>query len=366
MNWPRIAEKLAASLPGERLHPAVSAWLASRAAAPRRIAVALSGGADSVALLLLLWTHFPERRAGWLALHFDHRLRGRASTDDARFCAALCRGLGVELVTARWTSPPPSPSEGRARAARSEFFDTTLTRRRIEALCTGHHRDDVAETLFMRLARGAGAAGLCAPRPVHVLPGRERVHLRPLLGLDKAVLIEALRAAGAKWREDASNTSGAHLRNRVRAELVPAWRAAAEPGRDALAGLALTRELLEEDDAALEAWAERVTRIDARGALTLAPLRTVPRAVLRRVVHRWLATTPTRTDLNRAGFNGLLDLVSPAGRVGAKHSLGAGHFALRRRTRLVCTPVPGDAKAGPARRRKGDAPSIPLAPSVDL
>ncbi|MBC8009740.1 MAG: TilS substrate-binding domain-containing protein, partial [Burkholderiales bacterium] len=120
----------------------------------------------------------------------------------------------------------------------------------------------------------------------------------------------------------------------------PAWRAAAaEPGRDALAGLALSRDLLEEDDTALEAWADRVTRIDDRnGALALAPLRDLPRAVLRRVVHRWLATTPARTDLNRVGFNALLDLVA-TGRTGAKHSLGAAFFVLRRRTRLVCVPT---------------------------
>ncbi|TAG33287.1 MAG: tRNA lysidine(34) synthetase TilS [Verrucomicrobia bacterium] len=347
MNAVRSAEKLALALPQSALHPAVLSWLATSAPLSQRVGIALSGGADSVALLLLLWGHFPERRKQWLALHFDHRLRGRASSDDARFCAALCRALGVELVTGRWVDAPSTASEGRARAARSDFMDTTLAGRGIEGLCTGHQRDDVAESLFMRLARGAGAAGLCAPRPVHVLPGRGRVHLRPLLSLDKAQLISALGAAGAKWREDTSNTSQVHLRNRVRAQLVPAWREAVEPGRDALAGLALSRELLEEDDAALEAWAQRVTRIDARGALALTPLRTVPRAVLRRVVHRWLATTPVRTDLNRAGFNALLDLAAPTGRVGAKHSLGSGHFAVRFRTRLVCVPVAVTDRDGP-------------------
>ncbi len=334
MNWPRVAEKLAAVLPAQRLHAAVRAWLAD---APRaRLGVALSGGADSVALLLLLWAHFPERRDRLLVLHFDHRLRGRASAGDARFCAVLCRGLGVGPVVGRWENPPDAPSEAEARAARIQFFNTTLRRRRVTALCTGHHRDDVAETLFMRLARGAGAGGLCAPRPVHAQPALGRIHLRPLLGLDKTELVEALRAAGGTWREDASNATAAHLRNRVRADLVPAWRAlAAEPGRDALAGLALSRELLEEDDTALEAWAGRVTRIDARGGLALAPLRDLPRAVLRRVVHRWLAVLPVRPALNRVGFNALLGLAGPEARVGARHSLGATGFALRRRHRLV-------------------------------
>ncbi len=354
MNWSRVAARLAAAIPRERLHPAVLRWAA--ASAPREgWAVALSGGADSVALLLLLWAHFPERRSRLLALHFDHRLRGRASSDDARFCVALCRGLGVELITGRWSREKPraaasapasaaAPTETAARAARHAFFSAALRRRRgVTALFTGHHRDDVAETFFMRLARGAGSAGLAAPRPVHPQAASGRSHLRPLLALDKAELVAALRAAGARWREDASNHSPAHLRNRVRAELLPAWRAAAaEPRRDALAGLSLTRDLLEEDDQALEAWAARATRLDARGGLALAPLRPLPRAVLRRVLHRWLASTPARTDLNRRGFEALLDLVI-AGRNGARHSLGAGHFARLTRTRLRCEPAAGGA-----------------------
>ena len=338
-KWRRVAEKLAAAVPRERLHPAVLAWAAAQPDHARR-AVALSGGADSVALLLLLWAHWPERRARLFALHFNHRLRGRASADDARFCAALCRALGVDLVIGKWAEREAAsvaraaPSEAEARAARIQFFTAALRRRRTGALFTGHHRDDVAETLFMRLSRGAGTAGLSAPRPVHPQAALGRVHLRPLLTLDKSALAEALLAAGGAWREDGSNTSSVHLRNRIRRDLIPAWRAAI-PERDALAGLALSRDLLEEDDAALDVWAARAARLDARGGLALAPLRDLPRAVLRRVVHRWLATTPVRTDLNRAGFNALLNMVA-VGRTGARHSLGAAHFALIRRTRLVC------------------------------
>lgn len=346
--WSRVAEKLAAAIPRERLHPAVLRWIAASSAC-ERWAIALSGGADSVALLLLLWAHFPERRSRLLALHFDHRLRGRASTADARFCAALCHALGVEFVAGRWDREAPRAggaasapaTETEARAARHAFFCAALRRRRgVAALFTGHHRDDVAETLLMRLARGSGAAGLAAPRPVHPRPELGRTHLRPFLPLEKATLAEALRVAGGRWREDATNLSPAHLRNRVRVELLPAWRAAAaEPGRDPLAGLALTRDLLEEDDHALELWATRVMRLDTRGGLALAPLRDLPRAVLRRVIRRWLGGTPARTDLNRRGFEALLDLVAVR-RAGARHSLGAGHFARLTSTRLVCEVAP--------------------------
>lgn len=339
VNWTAVADRLAVAVPRERVHSAVLAWVETQPS-NARWAVALSGGADSVALLLLLWVHWPERRDRLLALHFDHRLRGRASTGDARFCAGLCRAFGVPLVTGRWTDRPPIRAgavvpEAAARAARIGFFTTELRRRRCSVLFLGHHRDDVAETVLMRLARGSGTGGLAAPRPVQKQAVAGRVHLRPLLTLDKSTIVAALREAGASWREDASNASSAHLRNRVRADLIPAWRAAAaEPGRDALAGLALSRDLLEEDDDALTHWAVRLTRIDPRGALALAPLRNVPSAVLRRVLHRWLAAAPARTDLNRHGFNALLALVS-SGREG-RQSLGARHFAVVRRGRLHC------------------------------
>jgi tRNA(Ile)-lysidine synthase len=281
MNWLRVAEKIGLAIPRERMHAAVLGWAAD--SPPReRWAVALSGGADSVALLLLLWAHWPERRGRLLALHFDHRLRGRASAGDARFCAALCRALGVEFVLGKWGRPCglPAPSEAGARAARHAFFQAELRRRRVGALFTGHHRDDVAETVLMRLARGSGTAGLAAPRPVHDLADGGRTHLRPLVALDKAELVSALRVAGGVWREDASNAGDAYLRNRVRSELLPVWRAvAAEPGRDALAGLALARDLLEEDDRALETWTESSTRIDDKGRLALRPLRDLPRAL---------------------------------------------------------------------------------------
>jgi tRNA(Ile)-lysidine synthase len=335
-NWPRVAEKLAAAVPLGRLHPAVLRWAA--ASPPReRWAVALSGGADSVALLLLLWAHLPGRRARLLALHFDHSLRGRASAADARFCAALCRGLGLALVKDKWDRPrgAPAPSEAEARAARHAFFTAALRRRRVRALFTGHHRDDVAETMLMRLARGSGSGGLAAPRPVHEQPSLQRVHLRPLLALDKTELVEALRAAGGIWREDATNATGAHLRNRVRAELLPVWRAvSAEPGRDPLGGIALSRDLLEEDDAALEQWTDRVTRIEEDGGLALAPLKDLPRAVLRRVLRRWLVRGPAKTDIKRRGFDDLIDLIS-CPRPGARRSIGARHHARVKSGRLV-------------------------------
>jgi tRNA(Ile)-lysidine synthase len=186
----------------------------------------------------------------------------------------------------------------------------------------GHQRDDVAETLLMRLARGSGAGGLAAPRPVQAGP-QGRIHVRPLLNLRKSEIVLALRAAGVPWREDATNAGGRYFRNRIRNTVIPAWSRAA--GRDALAGAARTRELLEEDDLALETLVERLRPVTPGGKLDVHRLIGQPRAIARRALHRWLLRQPGAEGLSRQGFDALLAAVQ-RGRP-TRQSLGADGFA---------------------------------------
>lgn len=326
--WQKRAAELAALLPKARLHPAVLAWAEARSDR-EDWAVAFSGGADSTALLLLLWAHWPERRERLFVLHFDHDLRGRESRRDAIFCRRVCAGLGVALRSERWSARKQNPSEAEARAGRFEFFDRVLRSRNMRALWLGHQQDDIAETLLMRIARGSGAAGLASPRPVH--PHRAgRVHLRPLLALKKVEIEAALRAVGAKWRLDSSNAQGDYFRNRVRHAVLPAWVEAA--GRDALGGAALSRELLEEDDRALESWVDSLDLLCSSGDLDVAALAGLPRAVVRRALHRWLLAQESLGDLSRPGFDRLLAAVE-AGRA-TRQSLGSSVFAVIKKGRL--------------------------------
>jgi tRNA(Ile)-lysidine synthase len=355
-DWPACAAKLAGTFPRNSLHPAVLAWEDAR---PKREpwAVAFSGGADSLALLLLLWAHWPERRGRLRVLHFNHKLRGRAADVDEKFCGEVCAALGVKFIAGEWTNVgralrPTRPgvarkarlkvvvSEAEARTARMEFFEKELRATRCRVLWFGHQMDDVAETLLMRLARGSGAGGLSAPRPVQLMPGGQ-VRLRPLLTLQKAGLAAALGAAGAMWREDASNTTGDFFRNRVRRDVLPAWRAAAS-GRDALAGAALTRELLAEDDVALEAWLDDVQPLTADGTLDVGRLAAKPRALVRRALYRWMSVQPGGGELSRQGFEALLAAVQRGRSV--RHSLGAQGFAVIRRGRLVYEKGPHRVK----------------------
>jgi tRNA(Ile)-lysidine synthase len=337
VDWPAVAGALTTALPASALHGAAMARAEEATARTRRRtgraprwAVALSGGADSLALLLLLWAACRQPRGSRLVvLHFDHRLRGRASTADARFCRQVCRALGVMCVTGRWSQAHPDCSEAEARAARQDFFAREMRRRGLKLLWLAHHQDDVAETLLMRLSRGSGAGGMAAPRPVQEFADG-RVHLRPLLTLKKSELVAALRKAGAVWREDASNRRHAHYRNRIRGAVLPAWQRAA--GRDAVAGAGLTRELLEEDDRALEAWVDRLKPV-TRGVLDVRALRGFPRAIARRALHRWLLAVRPDTDLSRQGFAVLLSAVEKGG--DTRFSLGRGGFAVLRSGKLA-------------------------------
>ncbi len=334
VDWRAAAAKAAGLLPRARLHPAVVEWAGQRPGG-ERWATALSGGADSVALLLLLWAHWPERRGRLVAFHFDHRLRGAESTADARFCARLCRALGVTLVAGRRRGRRALQGEAQARAARFDFIARAMGRRRLRTLWLGHQMDDIAESMLMRLARGSGSGGLAAPRPVHALgalgpAGGYRCHLRPLLTVPKAEIARVLRAAGASWREDSSNAQGVHFRNRLRRDVIPRWARAAQ--RDALAGAALSRELLEEDDRALETWLDRTGALEADRSLNTVRLAACPRAVVRRALHRWLLAQPGAGELSRQGFDALLRAVEHGGPI--RHSLGVEGFAVIRKGRL--------------------------------
>jgi tRNA(Ile)-lysidine synthase len=333
-RWSEAADRLAAVVPRGRLHPGVVGWAGERPRA-EGWAVALSGGADSVALLLLLCAHWPERRTRLTAFHFDHRLRGAESSADAAFCRTLCASLGVALVSDRWGKEARTRSEADARGARFSFFESEMAARRLRVLWLGHQLDDIAETMLMRLARGSGAGGLAAPRPIHsFIParvgGKPRIHVRPLLTLKKEEIAKALRMAGVPWREDSSNAKGVHFRNRLRKDVIPRWLRAA--GRDALSGAALSRELLEEDEMAIEAWVDALKLIEKDGSLTVSRLAGRPRAVQRRALHRWLLAQTKAGDLSRRGFEQLLRSVERG--IPARHSLGNHGFAVIRAGRL--------------------------------
>ncbi len=184
-----------------------------------RVLVALSGGADSIALLSLLLGCARELELQIEAAHLDHALRA-ASPDDARFVEQLCDMLRVPLVTGRRdVSAIAKERRGNleevARNLRREFLRETAQARGCDVIALGHHADDQAETVVMRLLRGSGPGGLAGMRMV------DGPFVRPLLNLRKQELLDYLEEQGLAWRQDDSNQDPGFTRNRIRHCLMP-------------------------------------------------------------------------------------------------------------------------------------------------
>src|SRR5258708_27417834 len=181
------------------------------------ILVGLSGGADSVALTCALLELRDHLRLRIVAAHLNHRIRGDESDRDEGFVRAMCARLDVELIVERADGLGSAANlEERAREVRREFLLRIADRIQADFVALGHHRDDQAETVLMRLMRGAGASGMAAMAERG--PGKI---IRPMLSLSRAEIREYLEARAIPFVEDSSNASLDILRNRMRAELLP-------------------------------------------------------------------------------------------------------------------------------------------------
>jgi len=185
-----------------------------------KLAAAVSGGADSVALLTLLAETHAQLGFVLSVVHFNHRLRGKASDADERFVARLAEKFGLTLhlgradVTAK-AKRERSNLEDAARRARYAFFRKLAEQGLFDAALTAHTMDDQAETVLAHILRGTGIAGLAG---IH--PSSESVH-RPLLDLRRGELRKYLRGKKQSWREDATNRDTNRTRARMRKKLVP-------------------------------------------------------------------------------------------------------------------------------------------------
>ena len=185
---------------------------------PLRLVAAVSGGADSMALLLLLRQLQPRFGYTLSACHVNHGLRGQSADRDEAFVRAECARLGVPLRVfhaAELTPPPAHAGEDWARRLRYTAF-VQLQGQGIDAIATAHTANDQAETLLLRLARGTGLHGAGGIRP------RRGCYLRPLLCLSRAETEAVCRAAGQPWVTDETNDTDAYARNRLRHSALPA------------------------------------------------------------------------------------------------------------------------------------------------
>lgn len=289
-------------------------WFAG-ASRRKRWLVGVSGGADSVALLHLLV------EAGFRDLvvcHLDHRLRGRASTEDAKFVSRLAKSLGLkcESGTADLSAMMERSNvsmETAARNARHEFFWQCAKRWRCQRVLLAHHADDQAETVLWNLMRGSkGLRGMRVEQKFKTESGVELEFCRPLLGVRRRELVAWLESRKCRWREDASNAEPVAVRNRLRNEVFPLLGEIAS--RDIVP--AFVRGAADAEDAvALETWAlDQAKVLDPQGRLHLPVLRTLPVALQRIALWRFFqehGIPSLDRDLVERGL-ALMDVKNPA------------------------------------------------------
>jgi tRNA(Ile)-lysidine synthase len=282
-------------------------------AAGEPVLVLVSGGADSTLLAHALHAlgHPIE------TLHVAHGLRAAESSSDAAACRALAVALGVAHRELDGFVAPGPGVEARARLHRRSAADAVRAGR---AVATGHTRDDRVETIIYRLAASPGGAAFAA---LPAADGDGRV--RPLLELGRDEVRDELRRAGIAWRDDSSNVDRGFARNRVRLDLLPAFRSL-HPAAEA--NLLRTAALLAEDDAALDALAAGL--LCDGGGLSTSAVAAAPAAVLRRALRR-VAGFPAPRPVAAARVAELARSRTGAGSV----PLGAGRSAERRYGRIV-------------------------------
>lgn len=299
----------------------------------RRVLVALSGGADSVALLHLLREAAPQLGLSLHAAHVHHHLRGEEADADAAWCVQLCSALGIGLRVLHVDHPDPprgTSPEAWWRRERYRLLRLEAWAGHCAAVLTAHTLDDQAETVLLKLLAGAG------PRGVAGIRRRGHLAARPLLNFRRAELRSFLAARGLHWREDATNRDTQRPRAWVRCHLLPLLEAHFPRVSEHLASLA---EALARDEEMLgELLAQRAHYPPVGGAVDISPLRQLPAALL----VRWTLQLASRLPLREPPSRVQLALVSAMihGGQPAAVDLG-GRWVLRRQgKRLHLLPPP--------------------------
>ncbi len=303
------------------------------------VVVGLSGGSDSVALLDALASVAEERGFPVIAAHLDHGLRPD-SRDDVAFCEGVCRRLGVGFRTARADVRGRAERDGcgieeAARIERYEFLRSIKRTGNLEVIAVAHTLDDQAETLLLRLLRGAGSVGLGSMR------ARAGDLVRPLLGVSRRDVAAHLAGRGLPWREDPSNHDLTFERNRIRHELIPYLESRFNPATRA--ALARAAGLLADEADALRPsadalWEQAAAREGPSVVLDGAPLRSAPLALARLVVRRALNETGGLRAVQSVHVDSIVRLASSATSSGRRLDLPGDREALFRFGRVAIGP----------------------------
>ncbi len=256
------------------------------------IAVALSGGADSVALLSLL-----RDRKNLVAVHVHHGIRGAEADRDAAFCRALATSLAVPFYLLQIDAPAVARETGEsletaAREARYAAITALMREKNIPLLATAHHADDQLETMLQHLLRGSGTRGLCGIPACRSL-GEGLLVVRPLLAVPKAALLDYLQTEGLSYVTDSTNGELCCQRNFLRLRVLPLL-AELQPNAPRMA--ARCAEALAGDEQYLDGLAAEFLAREGNEP-HIAALRELPQPILVRVMQRLLPEPPSAVHL---------------------------------------------------------------------
>ena len=306
------------------------------------LVVALSGGADSTALLDLL-SRLPEYNLRLIAAHLNHCLRGVESDADQEFCREVAARYAIPFEVRRidiksMASKSRLNLEDAGRRARIEFLDEIRIKYGAAAVVLAHHADDQAETVLMRLLRGSGMTGLSG-----MAYRNTRGYVRPLLDITRSEIEQYLRWRCLEWREDASNSDTIYLRNRIRHELLPLLEGYNPAIRSCLAA---TASIISDDETLLselteQAVTETCRMREGRIVCSIAELRTRNTALRRRVLrHAFKQLAGTLEGVTLRHIDAVCDLMDSA-RPNSKLALPHGVTAVREYDRLLLMQAGG-------------------------
>lgn len=304
-----------------------------------RVGVAVSGGADSVALLRALLELKSELGIVLSVIHLHHGIRGAEADADARFVADLAKHFDLPLHLDRTDTPTHSQREKlsletAARDLRYAFFRRLLESNVCDKIATAHTLDDQAETVLLRILRGTGTRGLAAIPPLRdASPDLAARIVRPLLGTRRADIEAYLKSVHQPWRDDSTNKDPKHLRNRIRHELLPLLERDYNPAlRQSLSNLAEIARTEEEHWASQLAVLQPIFQTDR--TLDRAELLALPLALQRRL----LVEQADRLHLP-VGFDDIERILHLASNPGTEHEFEGGWLVRSTKTGLIFEPV---------------------------
>lgn len=271
-----------------------------------RVLVGVSGGPDSVTLLHVLCELKKEYSLNILIAHLDHKFRGEESRADRKFCEDLAKKYNLEIVWEEIDVPKIAKEKGispeeAARLERYDFFKRLAKERGMDKIAVGHTRDDQAETVLMRIIRGAGMKGLGGIRPFKDMYGFKII--RPLIEISRKEVEDFVSEKGLKFRKDSSNEKAIFTRNKIRLELIPFLEKDFNPNiKEVLANMA---ENLQAEDEFLGKYAKRKFRGaskigQAEISIDIKKFKKLPEAIKKRILRT--AIEELKGDLRRLTY----------------------------------------------------------------